>query len=443
VTHRSPLSPTAVPAQSPVARSRPRDSKDAVCPEGSAAFRKGFLREAFPIFNRTINDRPLVYLDSAATSQKPASVIEAEAHYYQTSNANVHRGLHTLANEATETYEQCRIRVSEWLGAPRPESVVITRGATAALNLAARGLEHRLQAGDEIVLTEMEHHANHVPWQQVARRTGAVLRFLPLTADGQLDLGGLSEILGARTKIVALTHVSNVLGTINPVPQIAEAAHAHGALVVVDAAQSVGHLPVSFVELGADLLAFSAHKCYGPLGLGFLIGTEQALHQLEPLESGGEMIETVQWETATWADIPFRFEAGTPNIAGAAAFPAAITMLDSIGLENVREHERELLAYAWQRLSSLSDLVLLGPADPRRRGGLVCFHDPHVHPHDLATVLDECGVAVRAGHHCAQPLHRRLGYVATSRASFGVYSRQSDVDALVEGLSYARKVFAS
>jgi cysteine desulfurase/selenocysteine lyase len=287
----------------------------------------------------------------------------------------------------------------------------------------------------------MEHHANLVPWLMLAARRGVVLRYVPITAAGELDLATLPRVLSPRTRVVALTHVSNVLGTINPVAEIAAAARARGALVVVDAAQSVGHLPVDLVETGADLLAFSAHKAYGPLGLGFLVGRPEILAELEPLEGGGEMIDRVEWDRVTFAEPPLKFEAGTPNVAAAAAFPPALDLLQELGAARVREHERDLTAYAWERLGEIPGLVRFGPADPERRGGLISFHDPQVHPHDLATLLDQRGIAVRAGHHCAQPLHRRLGVVATTRASFGVYTRQADIDALVEGIAFARSYF--
>jgi cysteine desulfurase/selenocysteine lyase len=405
------------------------------------AAREGLLRERFPALRREVAGHPLVYLDTAATAQKPEAVIEAEARFYRESNANVHRGLHTLAEEATAAYEACRARVAAWVGAAHPADVVITRNATAALNLAARGWEQFLQPGDEVLLTEMEHHANLVPWLMLARRRAVTVRYLPLTPDGRLDLDQLPALLGPRTKIVALTAVSNVLGTINPVAEIADAARRRGALVVVDAAQAVGHLPVDFAALGADLLAFSAHKVYGPMGLGFLVGRAEVLARLEPVEGGGEMIERVEWDAVTWADVPLRFEAGTPNVAAAAAFPSALDLLDELGADRVRRHERDLIAYAWERLAGVPGLRLFGPADPDRRGGLVSFHDPRVHPHDMATLLDQRGIAVRAGHHCAQPLHRRLGVVATTRASFGLYSSHDEVDALIDGIAFARSVF--
>jgi len=402
------------------------------------------VRARFPILGRTVHGRPLVYLDTAATAQRPEAVIEAEAAYSREHNANVHRGIHTLAEEATGAYEGCRRRVAAFLGAPGPRGVVMTRNATAAINLVARGLEHTLGAGDEIVLTVMEHHANLVPWIQLARRTGAVLRhagFDPET--GELDLDGMIRLIGPRTRLVGLVHVSNVLGTINPVAEVAEAAHRAGALVLVDAAQSVGHMPVAYPELGADFLVFSAHKCYGPMGLGFLVSTPETLERLEPVEGGGEMIERVELDAATWAEIPYRFEAGTPNVAAAAAFPAALDLLEAIGLPAVREHEIALNARAVETLERLGGLRIVGPRDPAARGGLVAFDDPLVHPHDMATIVDTRGVAVRAGHHCAQPLHRVLGLVATTRASWGVYTTGDEIEALAGAIAFARRTMGA
>jgi cysteine desulfurase/selenocysteine lyase len=388
-----------------------------------------------------MGDGRLVYLDTAATSQKPAEVIAAQTNYYRRHNANVHRGMHTLAAEATEAYEGCRVRVGQWLDTAAPENVVITHSATAALNMVAHGLEQNLTEGDEILLTQMEHHANLVPWLMLAQRRGIRLRYLPVDSSGKLNLGELPNLLGPKTKIFSFTHVSNVLGTINPVGELAAAAHKYGTTVVLDAAQAVGHFPLSFRDLGVDILVFSAHKCYGPMGLGFLLGTEEVLQRLDPLEGGGEMIEVVEWDRVTWADVPHRFEAGTPNVAAAAAFPPAVDLLEEIGLQSVRAHERDLVAYAWERLGQVEGLVLYGPSEPEIRGGLISFSDPWVHPHDMATLLDRQGIAIRAGHHCAQPLHRRLGVVATCRASFGVYSSLGEIDALVEGILTARKVF--
>ena len=402
----------------------------------------GSVRDLFPTLLREVNGRPLVYLDTAATSQKPGSVIEAEARFYRLHNGAAHRGVHTLGTEATQAYEDGRAEVARWLGAPSADAVVLTRNATAALNLAARGWEHRLRAGDEILVTEMEHHANLVPWMMLAKRLKLRLRVLPFDSEGRLQMDRLSSLLSSRTRVVALTHVSNVLGTVNPVAEVADRARRIGALVVVDAAQSVGHMPVDFAATGADLLVFSAHKVYGPTGLGALIGRPWVLDRLEPVEGGGEMIDKVDFDEVTWAPVPHRFEAGTANVAAVAAFPEAIRLVQEIDLTRIREHEVELVAYAWEQLSDLGGLRLLGPSDPRERGGLISFHDPAVHPHDLATLLDQQGVAVRAGHHCAQPLHRRLGLAATTRASFGVYSDTDDVDALVDGIRFARRYFA-
>ena len=396
--------------------------------------------QSFPLLAARRGGKRLVYLDSAATAQKPRSVLAAEDRFYRESNANVHRGLYGLAARATALYEGCRHRVASFLQAD-PRGVVLTRNATAALNLAALGSVHLLGPGDEILLTVMEHHANLVPWIQAAKRSGARLRHVPLDGEGRLDLEAFGRLLGPRTRIVALSAASNVLGTIQPLEELSRRAHEQGALVVVDAAQAVGRIPLSLPASGADLLAFSAHKCYGPLGLGFLVGSPRVLERLEPLETGGEMIETVHLDRATWAEVPHRFEAGTPNVAGAAAFPAALDFLEEIGLERIREHEVELAGYALERLSALGGLEILGPGNPRERVGLVSFLDERVHPHDLATFLDGEGIALRAGHHCAQPLHRFLGIPASVRASFGVYSRKEDVDALVEGIVQARRYF--
>ncbi|MFI5166825.1 MAG: SufS family cysteine desulfurase [Thermoanaerobaculales bacterium] len=399
------------------------------------------LKARFPILKRQVHGHPLVYLDNAATTQKPNSVIEAIARYYEHSNANVHRGVHTLAEEATAAYEECRRRVARFVNAPDPNGVVITRNATEALNLVARSWGARLAAGDEVLLTEMEHHSNLVPWIMLARERGVVLKHVPITAAGELDMEAFGALLSTRTRIVAFTAMSNVLGTINPVAEVAAAAHHIGAAVVVDGAQSVPHLPVDFQALDIDFLAFSAHKAYGPTGVGFLVGRPKLLALMEPVMGGGEMIREVHLDRATWNDVPHRFEAGTPNIADAAAFPAALDLLEEIGMDAVRAHEQELVGYALDRLGALGWLQLYGPLDPARRGGLVSFYDPEVHPHDLATILDTRGIAVRAGHHCAQPLMRRLDVPATARASFGIYNDRDDVDALVDGLVATRRYF--
>ena len=405
------------------------------------AFDPRLIAKRFPILARTVHGKRLVYLDNAATTQKPDTVIAALRRYYESSNANVHRGVHTLAEEATAAYEACRRRVARFVNAPDEHAVVMTRNATAALNLVARSWGATLKTGDEVLLTEMEHHSNLVPWIMLARERGVVLRHVPITDDGELDMDAFARLLSTRTRIVSLTAMSNVLGTITPVAEIASAAHRVGAVVVVDGAQSVPHMPVDFAALGCDFLAFSAHKMYGPTGLGFLVARRELLERMEPLEGGGEMIREVRLDFASWNDIPHKFEAGTPNIADAAAFPAALDLLEQLGMAAVRYHEEELVSYALNRLRSLDWLEIHGPADPARRGGLVSFADPEIHPHDLAQVLDSRGIAVRAGHHCAQPLMRRLGVAATARASFAIYNDRGDVDALVEGLHDARRYF--
>jgi cysteine desulfurase/selenocysteine lyase len=417
-----------------------READGTLMDTGSLA--TGLARDRFPLLERELGGRPLHYLDTAATSQKPAAVLDALDRYYRRHNANVHRGLNTLAAEATERYEQCRTRVAAWVNAPDPRGVVITRGATTALNQVARGLEPRLAAGDEILLTEMEHHANLVPWQMLAKRRELVLRFLPVTDEGTLDLARLDDLLTDRTRVVALVHTSNVLGTVNPVADVAARARQLGAMTVVDAAQTAGHRPLDVQALGADVTVFSAHKAYGPMGLGFLIARPELLETFEPMEGGGEMIEWVHLEESTWNEVPHRFEAGTPNVAAAAAFPAALDLLEELGPEAIQRHEEAVTGYCLARLRELGGMTIYGPDDAARRGGLVSFWDPDVHPHDLSTMLDQVGVAVRAGHHCAQPLHRRLGVPATTRASFGLYSNRDDVDALIEGIVAARKVFA-
>lgn len=407
----------------------------------ASAFDAKALRARFPILGRMVNGHRLVYLDNAATTQKPSAVLEAIERHYRLSNANVHRGVHTLAEESTAAYETCRRRVARFVGVSNPAQVVITRNATEALNLVARGWGGRLAPGDEVLTTEMEHHSNLVPWIMLARERGVTLRHVPITDTGELDLAVFERLLGRRTRIVALSAMSNVLGTINPVAEIAAAAHRVGAVVVVDGAQSVPHLPTHFPSLGADFLAFSAHKAYGPTGVGFLVGGRERLEEIEPVWGGGEMIREVHLDRATWNEIPHRLEAGTPNIADAAAVPAALDLLEELGMEAVRAHEQDVTAYALERLAPLAFLRLYGPRGAASRGGLVSFSDADIHPHDQAQVLDSLGIAVRAGHHCAQPLMRRLGEPATTRASFGIHNDRDDVDALVDGLLATRRIF--
>jgi cysteine desulfurase/selenocysteine lyase len=400
------------------------------------------LKRDFPILGRKIKGAKLVYLDNAATTQKPTSVINALSHYYENTNANIHRGVHTLAGEATEAYESVRGRVARFIGLADERGIVFTRNATESINLVAQSWARpNLRAGDEILLTEMEHHSNLVPWIRVAGQTGAALRHVRVLDDGTLDMGHFRSHLSPRTRLVAVTHVSNVLGTINPVREMAAAARAAGARVLVDGAQSVPHLPVDFASLGCDFLAFSAHKMLGPTGVGVLASTPEMLESMEPYNTGGSMIREVKLDRATWNEVPWKFEAGTPAIAGVAAFAAALDYLERVGMEAVREHEISLARHALERLRRLPGMTVYGPADPAGRGGVISFNDPHIHPHDMATVLDQRGIAIRAGHHCAQPLMRSLNTVATARASFYLYNDFSDVDALVEGILAARDYF--
>lgn len=392
------------------------------------------VRADFPILGRTVHGKPLVYLDSAATSMKPAAVIEAEAAFYRVTCANVRRGVYELAAEATELYEGARAKVASLIGA-RPEEVVFTRGTTEALNLAAWALgETRIGPGDEVLVTEMEHHANLLPWQQTARRHGAQIRAVAVTPTGELDRDDLRRKLSARTRVLAMVHVSNVLGTVNPVAEIAAAAHRAGAVVVVDAAQSVPHMPVDVGELGADLVAFSGHKMLGPTGIGVLWGRKDLLAELPPLLTGGEMVREVWINWATWDDPPARFEGGTPPIAQAVGLGAAVDYLRRIGMDEVRRHGQELTALALEGLLSRPHVTVYGPRDPAARGALVSFTLQGIHPHDVATLLDQEGIAIRGGHHCAQPLHRRFGIAASCRASFHVYTTAEEVRSFLDAL---------
>jgi cysteine desulfurase/selenocysteine lyase len=400
------------------------------------------VRRAFPILSRTVHGRPLVYLDNAATTQKPEAVIAAEADVYRRYNANVHRAIHTLGEEATRAYEDARATVARFIGAPNPRGVVFVRNATEGLNLVAWAWgRRRLTAGDEILLTPMEHHSNLVPWQLVAAETGARLRFLPLTPDGTLDMAAArgGDYFGPHTKVVAFTQASNVLGTLTAAKELCALARTVGAVSVVDAAQSVPHLPVDVVDLGCDFLAFSGHKMYGPLGIGVLWGRPDRLEDTEPFMGGGEMILRVELDRSTWNEIPYKFEAGTPNVAGAVALAAACDYLQGLGMAAVARHEADLTARALDQLAALPGIDIYGPPAPR--GALVAFNLGDIHPHDLAQFLDQRGIAVRAGHHCAQPLMRHLGVVATTRASFAVYNTASEVDALCQAIGEARAFF--
>ncbi len=411
--------------------------------ERSGALDAARIRADFPVLERTVGDKPLVYLDSAATSQKPLQVIQAEADFYARHNANVHRGIYLLSEEATELYEGARATVAAFLGAPDPSCVVFTRGTTESINLVAHAWGRRfLREGDEVLLTEMEHHSNIVPWQLVARDTGAVLRYLPLTDDGRLDLSDLEGLLTERTKILAVTGMSNALGTLNPLEELVAAAHAVGALVLVDGAQLVPHHRVDVGALGCDFLAFSGHKMLGPTASGGLYARRELLELMDPFLGGGEMILEVFPDRATYKEPPHKFEAGTMNIAQEVALAEAIRYLEGLGMDNVAAHERELTAYALERLREAGARII-GPLEAEARGGAVSFWYKDVHPHDLATILNEEGIAIRAGHHCAQLVMRRYGVPATARASFYVYNTPEEVDALVEALAKAEAVFGS
>jgi cysteine desulfurase/selenocysteine lyase len=400
------------------------------------------LRADFPILERKVNGKRLAYLDSSATTQKPNQVIDAITDYYRRYNSNVHRGVHTLAEEATAAYEGARAKVARFIGANSSSEVVFTRGTTASINLIAYGWGlNRLRPGDRVVLTVMEHHANLVPWQLIAKHTGAELVFLELNENYQVDLSKLDEIMDSRVKIVSVSGMSNVTGALGPVPELVAAAHEVGAVAIIDAAQSVPHLATNVSEIGADFLAFSAHKMLGPTGIGTLWGKREVLEEMEPAEGGGEMIADVQLYESRWAPIPHKFEAGTPPIAQAVGFGAAIDYLDKVGMAAVREHETDITQYALDRLSEVPDVKIVGPTDVSIRGGAVSFELGDVHPHDVATILDQDGVAVRAGHHCAKPLMRYLSVQSTARASFYIYTIREDIDQLVAGLHSAREIF--
>ena len=392
-------------------------------------------RGDFPILERMVNGRPLVYLDSAASSQRPRTVIEAMTRYYERNHANVHRSIHTLGEEATELYELARDRVQRFIGAPSREEVVFTRGTTDGLGLLAETIGRTLRAGDEIVVTELEHHSNLVPWQLVTRDHGAVLKAVPVRADGTLDLGAYDRLLTPRTKVVAFAHVSNVLGTINPVADMVRRARKIGALSVVDGAQAAPHLRLDMSALECDFYVFSAHKMLGPTGIGVLYGRREILDRLEPGRGGSEMIKEVWIDHAQWNDLPWRFEPGTPPIAEAVGFTAAIEYLEKLGMDRVAEHEAALAVRALRGLGGLPGVRVFGPAADQPRGAVVAFAVDGLHPHDVAALLDAEGIAVRAGHHCAMPLMRCLGVVGTSRASFSVFSSPDEVDHLVDAVA--------
>ena len=394
----------------------------------------------FPILSRKVRGKRLVYLDNGATTQKPASVIEAERRFYLESNANIHRGVHWLSQHSTDLYENARESVRRFLNAARAEEIVFTRGTTEAINLVAQSWGRAtLKAGDEIVLTTMEHHSNIVPWQLLCEQTGAVLKVAPINDRGELEMDAFNALLGPRTRLVAVAHVSNALGTVNPVATIVERAHAVGALVLVDGAQAVAHQPVDVQALGCDFYAFSAHKLYGPTGIGALYARYDVLRAMPPWQGGGDMIRTVSFERSTWAEAPQRFEAGTPNIAGAIGLAAAIEYVESIGMERIAAHEQALLAHATEAVQRLPGVRLIGTAADK--AGILSFMIDGVHPHDLGTILDVEGIAIRAGHHCAMPVMTRFGIPGTARASFALYNDERDVSALVAGIRKAQAMF--
>jgi len=398
------------------------------------------LREDFPILRERVNGHPLIYFDSAASSQKPRAVLDVVRNYYEHENANVHRGLHALSARATEHYEKSRQRVADFIGAASADEIVFTRGTTESINLVAQAWAGKfLRAGDVILLTEMEHHSNLVPWQLLAERIGARLRFVPVRDDGTLELEKLSSLLTAEVKIFAFTHVSNSLGTINPVAQLCQKARSVGAMTLIDAAQSIGHMPLNVQELGCDFLAFSGHKMCAPTGIGVLYGGLDILDSVPPWHGGGEMITSVTLEKSTFKKPPHRFEAGTPNIAGAIGLAAAIDYLEGIGRAEIFKHDVDLASYALQGMADVAGLHVLGPS--RDRGGVISFVMGAAHPHDLTTFADQYGLALRGGHHCNQPLMRRFGVPGTSRASFYLYSTREEIDRMVDILEKAVRFF--
>lgn len=402
------------------------------------------IKAAFPILDQKVHGHRLVYLDSAASSQKPQVVIDALSEFYRTDNSNIHRGLHTLAERATSAYEATRTHVAAFIGGVKPEEIIFTRGTTEAINLVAYTWgEQNITEGDEILISELEHHSNLVPWIMLAKKKKAVLKRIPITVDGQLDMSAIDELITDRTKLVALSHMSNVLGTITPLEKITERAHAVGAIVLADGAQAAPHMPVDVLKLGVDFYALSSHKMLGPTGVGVLYGKKELLESMPPFQFGGEMIIEVSFEDATWNELPNKFEAGTPNIADVVAFDTALSYLEELGMDNVRQHEIALTRYALDKLGEIEGIEVQGPDDVSLRGGAISFTDSAVHPHDISTFLDTRGIAIRAGHHCAQPLMRVLGKVATARASLYVYNDERDVDDLCKAIIEMKKYFGA
>lgn len=400
------------------------------------------IRKDFPIVFQEVNDEPLVYLDNAATTQKPTQVLDVLRHYYEHDNANVHRGVHTLAERATADYENSREKVRAFINAKETAEVLFTRGTTTGLNWLARSYgDAFIKEGDEIVISYMEHHSNIIPWQQLVERTGAVLRYLPLTDQGFIDMTAAKDIINEKTAIVSLAYVSNVLGVINPIKELAEMAHANNAVMIVDGAQAAPHMAVDVQALDADFFTFSGHKMCGPTGIGVLYGKRQWLEQMEPVEFGGEMIDFVNLFDSTWKELPWKFEAGTPNIAGAIALGAAVDYLNEIGMENIHRYEQELVEYVLPKLHEIDGITTYGPQDPKHHTGVIAFNLDGIHPHDVATALDMEGIAVRAGHHCAQPLMNYLNLPATARASFYFYNTKEDADRLIEAIQATKEFF--
>jgi len=400
------------------------------------------IRSDFPILNQKVNDEPLVYLDNAATSQKPNQIIDEMVRYYKNDNANVHRSVHTLGERATEEYEAARQKVQKFINAKETREVIFTKGATDSLNLVAStyGEEH-IQAGDEIVITIMEHHSNLIPWQQLAIRKQATLKYIGLTKDGQLDMADAEKKITDKTKIVAVTHVSNVLGVTNDVQRLAQIAHSHNAVIIADGAQAIPHIKVDVQALNVDFYAFSGHKMLAPMGIGVLYGKSKLLNKMSPYQYGGEMIDFVEKHQSTWTDLPWKFEAGTQNVAGAIGLGKAIDYLTKIGMEKITQHEAELTAYLLPKLLEINGVEVYGPHDIAKHNGVIAFNIQGLHPHDVATALDMEGVAVRAGHHCAQPLMKYLGLVATVRASFYLYNTKADADKLLQAIAETKEFF--
>lgn len=416
--------------------SAPPDSSEKTC-----AYDVGSIRDEFPILAQEVNGKPLVYLDNAATTQKPAAVIDAICDYYRNYNSNIHRGVHTLSQKATEAYELARAKLMTFLGAESPSEIIFLRGATEGVNLVSQAwLRPLLEPGDEIILSEMEHHSNIVPWQLLREQAGAVLRVAPIRENGEIDLQGYEDLFSDRTRFVSLTHVSNALGTINPIRQMVANARERGVPVLVDGAQAAAHQAISMEELGCDFYAVSGHKMYGPTGIGALYGRRSLLEKMPPYHGGGEMILSVSFDETIYNDLPYKFEAGTPNIAGAIGLGAAVDYMENIGLDAIAAHEQDLLEYATAEASAIDGLRIIGQA--AEKAGILSFNLGDIHPHDVGTILDQEGIAVRAGHHCAQPVLERLGVQATVRASFALYNTRSEIDRLVEGIGKVEEVFS-